>query len=553
VAGLREILDRLGLDASFYGHAASGTLHVRPTLDLHSAEDVQRLRRVADEVSDLCKRFKGSLAAEHGVGIARTEYLLEHIGPELVEASRKIKALFDPDEVMNPGKIIDTGRHRVDADLRLGVGSDLGLPFQPVLGFVDRDRSFVGNLEQCNGCGGCLKDAPTMCPTFIATGEEIQSTRGRANTIRAALEGRFGEAGVLSVELEEALGNCLACKACRTECPSNVDLAQLKADLLWARHCRGTVPLRDRLIAASDALGRLGTSVPWLANPLISSSLVRGLNERAFGINADRPLPVYADERFDRWFGRRETISKSADRGPIILWDDTWVRYHEPEVGRAAVAVLEAAGFEIRLAEGRQCCGRPAFSRGLVREACRMGEHNLSLLAAGSSDLPIVFLEPSCWSMFVDEYRQLRLPHADKVAERCVLFEELVADSLRGDPGMLGLSGNGARVAIHDHCHAKALRGNEPLRRLADQIPLSRVEVLDTGCCGMAGAFGMLKEKDELSRRVAEPLVRLVDNQPPGTRIVASGISCRHQIRDLTEVRPVHMAELLAELLERSS
>jgi FAD/FMN-containing dehydrogenase/Fe-S oxidoreductase len=550
VAGLREVLGRLGLEASFYGHAASGELHVRPTLDLHRPEDLVRLRRVADEVSDLTREYRGSLAAEHGVGIARTEYLAAHIGPDLVAANREIKDLFDPKGVMNPGKIIDQGRFRIDRDLRLGVGSELVLPFEPQLGFVDRDRSFVGNLEQCNGCGGCLKETPTMCPTFVAVGDEIQSTRGRANTIRAALEGRFDGGALGSQELDEALSDCLSCKACRTECPSNVDLAQLKAELLYARHRSDGVTALDRVVAAADLLGRLGTRLPWLTNVVVDSPLGRILAERLFGFNTDRPLPRFARRRFDRWFSTRQPNPTEKPQGAVVLWDDTWVRYYEPEVGRAAVKVLEAAGYEVRLAAGRRCCGRPAFSRGLVDEARRLGTHNVDLLTTRHSDVPVVFLEPSCWSMFVDEYRQLGIQGADELALRCVLFEDLVADLVDRQPGALTFRDGGPRVVIHEHCHAKALRSTDRMAWLVERIPGSSIELLETGCCGMAGAFGMLAEKDELSRRVAEPLVAMLAPLPADARVVASGISCRHQIRHMTDVQPLHVAELMAEFLE---
>ena len=550
VAGLREILDRLGLEASFYGHACSGELHVRPTLDLHRADDLARLREVADEVSELALRFRGSLAAEHGVGIARTEYIADHLGPELVAANHEIKDLFDPEGVMNPGKILDQGRFKIDRDLRLGVGSDLVLPFVPQLGFVDRDRSFVGNLEQCNGCGGCLKEAPTMCPTFIAVGDEIQSTRGRANTIRAALEGRYEGGALGSRELDEALSDCLSCKACRTECPSNVDLAQLKAELLHARHRANGVALVDRVVAAADLLGRLGTWLPWLANVASGSTLGRRLAQRLVGFNPDRPLPRFARRRFDRWFRTRRVHGSDAWRGPVVLWDDTWVRYYEPRVGRAAVKVLEGLGFEVRLAIGRRCCGRPAFSRGFVAESRRLGSHNVTLLTTRHADLPVVFLEPSCWSMFVDEYRQLGITGAEELADRCVLFEDLIADVLERDPDALALRDGGARVVIHDHCHAKALRRADRAATLAERIPESSVALLESGCCGMAGAFGMLEEKDELSRKVAKPLVEMLEQLPGDARVVASGFSCRHQVRHLTGIDPLHIAELVAECLD---
>ena len=548
VAGLREILDRFDLKASFYGHAASGELHVRPALDLHRGEDVTALRLVSDEVADLCRRFDGSIAAEHGVGIARSEYLESQIGPELMAASREIKRLFDPNGVMNPGKIVTNGRYRIDADLRLGVGSDVDLSFVEIMGFVHKDGSFVGNLEQCNGCGGCLKDTPTMCPTFVATGEELDTTRGRANTIRWVLDGGGSGAGLLSDDLSLALSRCLSCKACRTECPSNVDMAALKAELTHARHGIEGIPARDRLIAAADTLGRLGCTFPAIANSVAGSPAVRNLLDRVIGIHRERPLPGWTAERFDRWFSGRRA-SGPGTRGPVILWDDTWVRYHEPHIGRAAVAVLEAVGFDVSLAVGRQCCGRPAVSRGLLDEAQRLGRHNVDLLRRTADGAPIVFLEPSCFSMFVDEYRQFGLVGAEEVAGRCRLFEELILDVVQSEPGALLLDPDELVVGIHGHCHAKALGDAALLPRLASRIPGVDARLLATGCCGMAGAFGMLRETADLSREVAEPLVRAVESLPDGAVVVATGTSCRHQIADLTRFAPVHMAELLADHL----
>jgi len=547
VAGLSEILEPLGLEASFYGHAASGELHVRPVLDLHRAEDVGRLRQVAEEVSDLCRRFSGSLAAEHGVGLARTEFLEAHLGADLVEASRRLKGLFDPRGVMNPGKIVGDGRYRVDRDLRLGEGSELGLPFGEVFAWTGRDDGFVANLEQCNGCGGCRKDVPTMCPTFTATGDEALSTRGRANIIRAALEGRFsGASPVATAELAEVLDTCLACKACVTECPSNVDMTLLKTELRHARHSENGIPLTDRVIAAADLLGRFGTALPSVANALLGWRGLRRIAERALGLDAGAPIPQFSHERFDRWF-RWHEAAVSPRRGRVILWDDTWVRYHEPGVGRAAVAVLEAAGFEVVLASGRVCCGRPAASRGLLDKVRRLGLHNLRLLAATRE--PIVFLEPSCWSMFRDEYRQLGIPGAHEVAERCVLFEDFVLEILSDDPEALPFEGRAGEVAVHGHCHAKALADARRVTELIDRIPGVSARWLETGCCGMAGAFGMLKAYRELSHQVAIPLVEAIDALPRDTTVVASGTSCRHQIADLTDARPVHLAEFLASCL----
>ncbi len=551
VAGLRRILDPLGLEASFYGHAASGELHVRPVLDLHRSEDITKLREVADDVSELCRLFKGSLAAEHGVGMARAEYLEAHIGPDLMAASLELKALFDPGGVMNPGKVFGDGRFRIDRDLRLGAGSTIDLPFAEAFEWIGRDDGFVANLEQCNGCGGCRKAPPTMCPTFAATGDEALSTRGRANIIRAALEGRFKDASTLAgVELDEVLGTCLACKACATECPSNVDMARLKAELRHARHRRNGVPLTDRMIASADRLGRLGTLVPGLANRLMEQRVIRRMLQALFGFDAEAPLPPFARRRFDAWF-RRRPAAGGGSRGRVILWDDTWVRYHEPGIGRSAVEVLEAAGYEVALATGRKCCGRPAASRGLLDAVRRSAEHNVRLLAVSTE--PIVFLEPSCWSMFRDEYLQLGIAGADAVAERCVLFEDFVGDLLDRDPSALPMTAPIGSVAIHGHCHAKALSDANRVVGLLERLPDASPRWLETGCCGMAGAFGMLTDHRELSHLVARPLVRLIEDLPRGTKVVASGTSCRHQIGDLTDVRPLHIAELLAQSLDKPS
>ncbi len=550
VAGLHSLMAPLGLNACYYGHAAAGLLHVRPILNLHSAEDLKKFRRLANEVSALVRQFKGSLAAEHGVGIARTEFMPEQLGEALLGVMREIKGSFDPHNLFNPGKIIPDGRFQFDADLRLGAGRELKLPFTPALAFAAKDGSFTRNLEQCNGCGGCLKTTPTMCPTFIATGEEIMSTRGRANAIRAALElrGLAGGDPLRCAELESAISNCLACKACTTECPSNVNMALLKAELSYARVQRDGLSWRERAFSSVDFLARLGCWMPRLANRALDSLLLRSALSKTLGIAWQRPLPHYAKQRFDRWFARRAP-PPSAARGPVVLWDDTFVRYHEPHIGIAAVKVLEVAGFDVRLPTGRKCCGRPAFSQGNLQEAMRLGAHNLALLNQHEDNAPILFLEPSCYSMFVEDYRELKLPDLESITRRCFLFEQFIEDLAANEPEALTFNDKAANVIIHAHCHLKSLVNPAFLLRLAQRLPQRTVTLLDTGCCGMAGAFGALAEKYELSLKVAEPLVQKVRSQPFGTVVVASGASCRHQIEHLTPVRPRHMAEVLADAL----
>ena len=591
VRGLQSIMKPLGLTASYYGHAASGLLHVRPVFDLHSAADLKKFRQVADQTSALVRQFKGSLSAEHGVGIARTEYMREQLGDELLEVMREIKRAFDPKNIFNPGKIFEVGipqsrqavRHRIDSHLRENFTRPLELPLQPVLAFALKDRSFIGNLEQCNGCGGCLKQSGIMCPTFIATHDEVMSTRGRANIIRAALELRLNAHDPLkSEEIDAALSNCLSCKGCTPECPSNVNLALLKAEMLHARWRRDGLPLRERIFSNVDLLGKLGCLIPRLTNRLLNSKAVRLAMEKTIGISARRSLPHYAHERFDKWFprhgvagiadpglSRTSAMRRTAgvtdpgySRRSVILWDDTFVRYHEPHIGIAAVKVLEALGFEVALVKNRRCCGRPAFSQGNLDDAGKLAKHNIDLLSGlrsaaarqatlqpPLSDVPILFLEPSCWSMFVEDYRELKIQNAETIAARCFLFEKFVDDLLEQEPDAMRFNERPTKVLIHPHCHAKSILNPSFMARLAERLPGTKATVLDTACCGMAGAFGTLVEKYDLSVKVAQRLLDQIDNQPPGTEVIASGTSCRHQITDLTNVRPKHIAELLADAL----
>jgi Fe-S oxidoreductase len=267
-----------------------------------------------------------------------------------------------------------------------------------------------------------------------------------------------------------------------------------------------------------------------------------------FGLAPGRPLPLFTEERFDRWFQRHPRAVKSP-RGRIILWDDTFVRYHEPHIGRAAVAVLEAAGFSVTLVNERECCGRPAFSQGLLEEAARLGRHNLQALTTCGASEPILFLEPSCYSMLVEDYAELKLPGAERVARRCHLFESFVEELLSGEPDALPFQSASERVAIHAHCHAKSLLDTAFMKRLVERLPGRSATLLDTGCCGMAGAFGMLESKYELSAKIAQPLLAQLKAQTPGTVVVASGTSCRHQIAHLSAHHPRHAAELLAAAL----
>jgi len=338
---------------------------------------------------------------------------------------------------------------------------------------------------------------------------------------------------------------------------------------MYARHQRDGLPFRERIFSNVDLLGRIGCALPSFANTIVDLKPVRAVMEKTIGLSAKRSLPRYTSERFDRWLARHSVTGvadsgtaindRGYNRGKVILWDDTFVRYHEPHIGIAAVKVLEALGFDVSLAKKRRCCGRPAFSQGNLDAAAEVGKHNVDLLNASTSHLspltsppsapPILFLEPSCYSMFVEDYRELKIDNAETVAKRCFLFEKFVDDFLAQEPDALRFKDRPATVAIHAHCHARSLMNPAFMKTLAERLPGRKATVLDTGCCGMAGAFGALAEKYDLSVQVAAHLIDKIDNQPAGTEIIASGTSCRHQIVDLTNARPKHMAELIAEAI----
>jgi FAD/FMN-containing dehydrogenase/Fe-S oxidoreductase len=535
VVSLQKILKDLNLEACFYGHAASGLLHVRPVIDLQDRGDLKRFRSLAKEVSALVRQFKGSLAAEHGVGIARSEYLKEQIDPPLLNAMQQVKQAFDPNGIMNRGKIFGQEGFAIDKNLRPPLPNDSELPFQPTLLYAAKDESFSAHLSQCNGCGGCRKETATMCPTFVATEEEGMSTRGRANLIRAVFDERskLTEDPLFSVELEHALSNCLGCKACATECPSNVNLSLLKAELLHARHQKASIPWQALLISEADRLGRVGTTFPALANHLLESKVTKALVQSLFGISKRRPLPHYTSQRFDTWFQTRSIDQKNSTK-KVLLWDDTFTRYHEPQIGIAAVGVLESAGYSVELVKDRACCGRPAFSQGNLTQARQLGLRNIQQIKQYQTDVPLLFLEPSCYSMFTEDYQELGIEGAASIAERCSLLEDFV---FRENQASTRFSKSDEPVAVHLHCHCKALVPSSHSLCYIEAI-FSNNQILDSGCCGMAGAFGALDSKYDLSVQIAAPLVASIEALPLETVILASGTSCRQQISHLTQ-RPV--------------
>jgi FAD/FMN-containing dehydrogenase/Fe-S oxidoreductase len=547
VARFREIFARHEVDGAYYGHCSVGCLHIRPAINLKTARGLTQVRAIADEITDLVVEFNGTISSEHGDGRARSPFLERMYGPTLMRAFRELKRAFDPDERLNPGNIV--GRTDVTESLRYG--SDYKT-WEPVtLLDFSRQGGFAAAVEMCNGVGECRKKLEgTMCPSYMATRDEEHSTRGRANALRAVLSGRVPAAEFTGRRLYEVMDLCLECKGCKAECPANVDMAKLKYEFLHHYHAANGLPLRNRLFGHIARLNALGARMPALVNRLSALAPSRWLLEKVAGIDRRRPLPPLAAETFTDWFARRPAPG-SASRGDVVLFHDTFVTYNAPEIGRAAVELLEAAGYRVVLVD-RKCCGRPLISKGMLDVAREHAVWNVARLAPyARRGVAVVGLEPSCLLTLRDEYVDLlRTDDARAVAAQSALLEQfLLRERERGLT--LPFAGNGRKALLHGHCHQKALVGTAPTVAALRWAGYEVSEV-DSGCCGMAGSFGFEREHYDVSvtlgnRRLA-PAVKAA---PADTEVVAPGISCRQQIAHLAGRRAAHPAEALRRALGR--
>jgi FAD/FMN-containing dehydrogenase/Fe-S oxidoreductase len=547
VARFREIFAQHEVDGAYYGHCSVGCLHIRPAINLKTARGLQQVREIADEITDLVVEFNGTISSEHGDGRARSPFLERLYGPRVMEAFRELKRAFDPDNRMNPGNIVA----RTDVTESLRYGSDYKT-WEPVtlLDFSPQG-GFAAAVEMCNGVGECRKKLEgTMCPSYMVTRDEEHSTRGRANALRAVLSGRVPPSEFTGKRLYDVMDLCLECKGCKAECPANVDMAKLKYEFLHHYHAANGLPLRNRLFGHIAKLNALGARAPGVFNALSALAPTRWLLERIAGIDRRRPLPPLAPETFTAWFARRPAPT-SAGRGEVVLFHDTFVTYNTPEIGRAAVEVLETAGYRPVLVD-RKCCGRPLISKGMLDVAREHAAWNVArLVPYARRGVAIVGLEPSCLLTLRDEYVDLlRTDEARVVAGQSVLLEQfLLRERERGLT--LPFAGNGRKALLHGHCHQKALVGTAPTVAALRWAGYEVSEV-DSGCCGMAGSFGFEREHYEVSialgnRRLA-PAVKAA---AADTEVVAPGISCRQQIAHLAGRRAAHPAEALRRALPR--
>ncbi|WP_226685618.1 FAD-binding and (Fe-S)-binding domain-containing protein [Stutzerimonas stutzeri] len=570
-AKLTEVFHNHGTEGTWYAHASVGTLHVRPILDMRR-DGSEKMRAIAEEASELVRAYKGAFSGEHGDGLCRGEWVAWQFGPQLNAAFREIKQLFDPDNLLNPGKIVDTPRMDDHSYFRFP-RSYRPIPVTPMLDWSDWDvlrdpltgkqsrpgsagdptGGLIKAVEMCNNNGHCRKfDAGTMCPSYRATRNEQHLTRGRANTLRLALSGQLGSEGLASEDVKAALDLCVSCKGCKRECPTGVDMAKMKieARAAWAKN--NPLPLRERLVAEMPRYAPYARRLAGLTAVVERLSPLSRWLKRRLGLAEQRALP-----RFDGDFLASASASPATSTREVLLFVDTFNNYMEPENARAARRVLEAAGYRVHFNRAPQqrplCCGRTYLASGQVdkakAEARRTLDHLLPFVERG---VIIVGLEPSCLLTLRDEF--LRYGYGEEaraLARASLLFEEFLVRERDAGRMLLALKPlETPRVLLHGHCHQKAFDALRPVEQVLRWIPDLEVKTLETSCCGMAGSFGYEREHYEASMQMAElALLPAVRQAKAGDLVVADGTSCRHQIHDGAQRTALHVARVLERAL----
>lgn len=556
---LNEVFAKHGTSGTMYAHASEGCLHVRPVLNLKLEKDVKAMRAIAEEAFALVREYKGSHSGEHGDGLVRSEFHETMFGERLVADFREVKHRFDPDGVLNPGKIVDAPKmddrslFRFKPDYRVAdLKTKLDWSAYPGAG-----GGFQGAVEMCNNNGACRKlEGGVMCPSYRATRNEKDVTRGRANALRLAISGQLGPDALSSDEMMETLKLCVSCKACRHECPVGVDMAKMKIEVLAARAATHGLTLRDRLVGYLPRYADLASRFAPLANLRNHSPLLRKLFERFAGISARRALPAF---RSDVFAPPANSVGPETGR-EVVLFADTFNRIYERENLEASLRVLAAGGYRVHMPKpasgGRPlCCGRTFLSAGLVDEARSELDRLVAAFAPfATRGVPIVGLEPSCLLTLRDELTSLRKDNdAKAVGAHALTFEEFLVREAEAGRLQLPLGSVADKAVVHGHCHQKSFGAFKPVEQVLRLVPGLEVETIESSCCGMAGAFGYGADTYDASIEMAElsllPAVRRADQT---TLVVADGTSCRHQIHDGAKREALHVARVLAMSLDRA-
>ncbi len=547
--GLTDIFDKYQTSGTWYAHASVGCLHVRPVLNMKDNKDIVKMRSIATEAFELVKKFNGSHSGEHGDGISRSEFNPVMFGKKLTNAFREIKSLMDPQGIFNPGKIVDAPKMDDRHLFRFSPGYYVS-DFHTELDWSTWPGSangFQGAVEMCNNNGACRKlQGGVMCPSFRVTGEEKDSTRGRANSLRLAMSGQLGPNAMTSAEMLETMKLCVSCKACKRECPTSVDMSAMKLEIMALNAKINSLSIQEKLIAFLPDYAPLASSFNKLLNLRNSSKILAKIGERLTGFSAQRNLPVWRKD----WYRNHEIPTDPLEKYPVILFVDTFNRYFEPENLRSAVRVLRNAGYqpfypkpEVK-SHKALCCGKTHLSVGNILKAKEAAERLVkTYLPFVQRGLPIVGLEPSCLFALKDEIPSLlKTNDAKLVSENVISFEELLSK----DKKFLKLKPLKAKALLHGHCHQKAFNVLQSVENVLHLIEELEVEKIETSCCGMAGAFGYSKETIDFSIKMAEkdllPKIRQAEEE---TILIADGTSCRSQIIDGTEREAIHVARLL--------
>jgi FAD/FMN-containing dehydrogenase/Fe-S oxidoreductase len=559
VSEIYSFAQQVGISrVAIYAHASAGCLHIRPLVNLKEGRGIQQMRQIAEHSVELVLKYGGTTSGEHGEGIARAEFSERLFGTDLVRAFREIKEAFDPNNLLNPGKVVDPPRMDDESLMRFGTDYHLSQAPAHTAFHYTSDGGFESAVEMCNGAGVCRKTREgVMCPSFQVTREEADSTRGRANALRAAMLGLLGPNSMTSKELYEVMDLCISCHACKTECPSSVDMARLKSEFLYQYQQEHGTPMRSQLFGHIGRLSRLASRVPALSNLILIGPGRLAL--QILGVHPARSLPNFAPHTFSSEFNRQahhpfNNENPAKREGPqVVFFQDTFLEHNHPRIGHAAVRVLRALGVEPLVLEGLGCCGRPAVSKGMLDEAKRLAAHNLALLTPYvHKGYSIVGCEPSCMAMFVDEIPDL-LPgeQANCVSKAVMTIEQFIIQHAHQAETSLSFRPISQRILYHAHCQQKSTFGVENTLAMLSLIPEAEVSLIESGCCGMAGSFGYENEHYELSIQLAEmslaPAVRAASMD---TIICASGTSCRDQISHTTERAALHPIEVLAMALK---
>ncbi len=541
---IHKLLAQFGYTTPMYGHFGQGCVHLRITFDMETQQGIHSFRDFIEQASDIVLAHGGSLSGEHGDGQSRAALLPKMFGPEIMQAFREFKALWDPENRMNPGKLVDPVAVYDPVDnLRLGAGYQSKKP-ETWFQFPEEKGSFGEATLRCVGVGACRKkDHGTMCPSYMVTLEEKHSTRGRAHLLWEMLQGEVISGGWRSEEVKEALDLCLSCKACKTECPVNVDMATWKAEFL-AHHFAGRIhPLQHYAFGLMDRWSHLASKAPGLANLPLKTPGIGALLKALVGVAPQRELPSFAGKSFQSRRRRASTVGHGA---PVLLWADTWNNYFHPTALQAAEKVLGSAGFSVQTPAGHLCCGRPLYDFGFLDRARRYLLDILDHLGSQiDSGMPFVILEPSCASVFREELINFfpTNERARRLSKQTFLLSEFL---VRHAPDYQPPRLTGREMVVHGHCHHKALMAMQDEMTLL-QASGANVNLLDSGCCGMAGPFGFEREKYEISQALGERvLLPAVRGASEDTILITDGFSCREQIKQNTPRRAVHLAEVLA-------